>query len=151
MSEHSPEPWGSSDKYNCRDRDGRIVASISGETDAQQAANKALFLAAPKMKRELEATLGWLTRMPDARLQVGTDGLERHHAILAILATTEPAEPKPPTLLDACRVLVREAGDCEPVMRGGTLPAWLAAHLPKLRTAIAAEEARERYAPEAPE
>lgn len=131
MNEHSVEPWrfGRVQIDNLTDGDGLTVAKIFGKKGIQLESNKALLLAAPKMKRELEDTLDW------ARTHGGILSLERRTAIGDILATTEPA--KPPTLLDACKMVIKHG-------ESSTRFSWsrIEELLKVLRDAVAAEEAR---------
>lgn len=117
MSDHSPEPWKFT-KNHVVDANDCNVAWVRGGT--REAANKALILAAPAMKRELQDTLGYL--------QSHTHPRRRWESILAVLATTEPAELL--TLLELCKLILA----CETLT---TKTRGL------LADAVAAEEARD--------
>lgn len=120
MSEHSPEPWAPLGEAEVCDHDRDLIAQFFGETIAQIKANRALFLAAPEMKRRLQCVMEHLEP-----LRVGID---HWPGIRVLLATTEPAEPQPPTLLEACKAIVAGAVHVYDVRD-------------KLLNAIAAEEA----------
>lgn len=132
MSDHSPEPWRSSEPKNGRilDNKQQLIADIYGGTRTELLANEALMLAAPAMKRKLTSIMTWLNTVYTGPPTTWAETIQ------SLLATTEP--DKPPTLLKACTLALEDAETYAQPWSG------VRRHLViTLRDAIAAEEARD--------